>query len=174
MAQGKFTSSMLMERYSLSDDACSKQITDTHLEELSRTHCRHWRRLPSHLEMDSIVEHDVDSSSTDEGKRRHNFFMKWKERKGSDATYKALITALLKVDCRADAEYICKLLNQHSQQCPVETSPNSVSVTSTESHLLAAVKSTNGDTVPEKDSSAACAVSDSSPATKPSTEDVSG
>ena len=39
-----------------------------------------------------------------------SFFSKWKEAKGSGATYRALISALLKIKCVEDAEGVCELL----------------------------------------------------------------
>ena len=46
----------------------------------------------------------------DEGEKRREFFLGWKEKKGSGATYGCLIRALLKIKSRQDAESICKLL----------------------------------------------------------------
>ena len=51
----------------------------------------------------------------DEDEKRATFFAKWKEAKGSDATYKALISALLEIGCAEDAECVCKLLKPASK-----------------------------------------------------------
>ena len=99
-----------MESFELTDEDYNKQVSDKHLEELSRTHCRKWRQLPSHLDMDDIVEHDLDQNPSDERKKRHDFFKEWKETQGSNATYKKLINALLTTGSRNDAEYLCQLL----------------------------------------------------------------
>lgn len=104
----------LMERYELTDEECSKQVSDKHLEELSRTHCSKWRRLPVHLDLDTIVQEDIDCIAIAEDDKRYKFFKEWKERIGNAATYKTLVAALLKIDCRNDAEYVCDLLQSYS------------------------------------------------------------
>ena len=103
----------LLELYHLSEQNCKKQVTDQHLEEISSSCCSKWKSLRPHMEMEEIVEHDIDASPVGgpEGKRRA-FFFKWKNMKGSGATYRVLITALLKIRCREDAESVCKLLAQ--------------------------------------------------------------
>ena len=116
--------STLMEKYGLTDEDCNKQVSDKHLEEFSRAHCRRWRQLPPHLDMDSIVEYDIDRKSGDEGSKRYDFFKEWKERKGPEATYRMLATALLTVGCRRDAECLCKLL----QDTVSKTSPSSATI----------------------------------------------
>ena len=86
-----------------------QQVSDIHLERLSRTCCRKWRNLTSHLKLDRIVMDDIDRRSVKEGEKRLDFFTEWKEQKGSAATYKALIKALLNIGCRNDAEHVYKL-----------------------------------------------------------------
>ena len=51
---------------------------------------------------------DIDRNSKDESDKRYDFFIVWKEKKGAEATYKALVNALLLVDCKNDAEYLCQ------------------------------------------------------------------
>jgi len=60
--------------------------------------------------MGVIVVRDIIRSFQDEEERRHNFLLKWREEKGSSATYKALIDALLAIGCRDDAEEVLRLL----------------------------------------------------------------
>ena len=105
----------LMEHFKLAEKDYDKQVGDSHLECISRSHCEHWKRLPAHLGVDPIVAKDIDSGQGDEAAKRHNFFSTWKEKKGSGATYKQLITALLKVDCRQDAESVCEMLKDSVQ-----------------------------------------------------------
>ena len=93
---------------------CNRQVSDSHLEELSRTHCKDWRRIPPHLGLEGIMRDDIDRNGHDERGKRYDFFTGWKERKGADATYKALMTALLKIGSRNDAEYVCQLLQPAS------------------------------------------------------------
>ena len=102
----------LIERYGLSEETCDCKISDAHLVDISRSHCRRWRDLPSRLDMDTIVVDDLDKNPilVDEDMKRSSFFSKWKEAKGSAATYRALIRALLQIKCVEDAEGVCELL----------------------------------------------------------------
>ena len=100
----------LLAHYNLPVDVCYEQVSDVHLEEISGSHCKDWRRLPPHLELESIMASDIDRKQVGEGERRREFFFGWKERRGSGATYGSLIRALLQIRCRQDAESICKLL----------------------------------------------------------------
>ena len=104
-----------MENY-LQNEECNKQISDAHLERLSSKCCGKWRNLTSHLEMDSIVKDDIDRKSVCESEKRLDYFTEWKDQKGSAATYKSLIRALLKIDCRDDAEYVYKLSQSSGSQ----------------------------------------------------------
>ena len=45
-----------------------------------------------------------------EEEKRLAFFKRWKKEKGFEASYGALVTALLKIKNREDAEKICALL----------------------------------------------------------------
>lgn len=87
--------SSLLNRYNLGEEDCNRKVTDVHIEKISRSFCRKWRSLPSHLELDDIVVCDVERDSASEKDKRNKFFTEWKEAKGSDATYTKLITALL-------------------------------------------------------------------------------
>ena len=97
-----------MENYLLNEE-CNKKVSDSHLERLSSKCCRKWRNLTTSLELDSIVKDDVDRKSVCESEKRFDYFTEWKEQKGSAATYRSLIRALLKIDCRDDAEYVYQL-----------------------------------------------------------------
>ena len=97
-----------MEEYLLNEE-CNKQVSDAHLERLSSKCCDEWRNLTSHLEMDSIVKRDIDRKCVSEREKRLDYFTEWKDQKGSAATYKSLIRALQKIDCRDDAEYVYQL-----------------------------------------------------------------
>ncbi len=101
------TVNYLMERYSLTEDKCSQPISDYHLNKI---HCSKWKQLPCYLGLDKIVAGDVSRDCATEEEKRFEFFSKWKETRGSDATYKSLISALLDCQCREDAESVCKLL----------------------------------------------------------------
>ena len=110
----------LIARYHLTEEDVGKQITDEHIEVISRSTCRKWRSLYAHLDLSSIAVDDVDHLPVDEDQKR---FTSLKEKKGSEATYKKLISALLTTECREDAECVCKLLKslQQQQQQPQST-----------------------------------------------------
>jgi hypothetical protein len=105
----------LLKCCGLSHRSSKKPVSDAHLEEISRSSCKQWKSLPSHLDLETIVASDIDRSQKDEREKRHDFFKKWKDIKGSGATYKQLINALLKIKCVQDAEKICQLLKESTQ-----------------------------------------------------------
>ena len=100
----------LLREYELTEEDSEQPISDPHLEEISRTSSRKWRSLPSHLELPDNTVGDIQRDSENEEERRNNFFFTWKRKKGTRATYRKLLCALLKIDCRRDAEKVCKLL----------------------------------------------------------------
>ena len=106
----------LIVNYHLTEEGVNKQITDRHMEVISRSSCKKWRSLPAHLDLDSIVEEDIDRLSVNEDQKRHTFFTTWKAKKGSEATYKRLMNALLITECKEDAESLCRLLKQPQPQ----------------------------------------------------------
>ena len=82
--------SSLLEQYQLKEEDVNKQVTDLHINEISRSHCKKWKSLPAYLEMEGIVAGDIDKKPIEEDEKRCEFFSKWKEEKGSEATYKVL------------------------------------------------------------------------------------
>lgn len=101
-----------MHQFQLTVEDCDKQVSDSHLEEISRSCCVKWRSLPSHLELPKVVSADIDREHIGEEEKRNSFFSTWKLMKGSYATYRKLIYALLKIECRDDAGKVCKLLKK--------------------------------------------------------------
>ncbi len=79
---------------------CNHQISDRHLEDISRSSCQQWRSLSSRLGLPTILVEDIERSVSNEGRRR----------KGFEATHKRLIEALLGINRREDAKKVCKLL----------------------------------------------------------------
>ena len=99
-----------MSHMHLRKEDVNKQITDEHIEVISRNSCSQWKSLPAHLGLPPITAKDIDLGPGDEREKRNTFLTTWKAKKGSEATYKKLISALLKIEHREDAEYVCKLL----------------------------------------------------------------
>ena len=102
----------ITERFNLAQEDYNLQISDRHIGDISRLYCRKWKSLPPHLELRSIVMEDIDCGAGSEEDKRHSFLLKWKQMKGSEATYRILIMALLEIGCRQDAENVCKLLKK--------------------------------------------------------------
>jgi hypothetical protein len=102
----------LLVDYHLREEDVNRMITDLDIDEISRTGCRKWISLPAHLQMAAIVAEDIDKLQICEERKRHKFLSKWKETKGSGATYRALIHALFKMSCREDAERVCRIAAQ--------------------------------------------------------------
>ena len=93
----------------LSKECYSQEMSNSHLVAISTAHCTKWRLLPPDLELENAVVGDTERKSGDERERRYDFLAEWKQQKGAGATYKALITALQKIGCQGDAEYVFKL-----------------------------------------------------------------
>lgn len=117
----------LMKEYGLTERDCNKPVSDNHVECISRSCCKHWKFLPAHLELETITAEDSDRKHSDPEAKRYDFFLKWKEIKGSGATYKQLIVALLKIDCRQDAEAVCNVLKGSSSAQPHQLNSSTTS-----------------------------------------------
>ena len=101
-----------MKQFRLTERDFNRIVSDVHVEVLSRTCCEQWKSLPPHLGLDTIVAKNIDTDSRLRSykSKKMAFFRKWKEVKGHNATYKQLITALLRIDCGSDADTVCALL----------------------------------------------------------------
>ena len=102
-----------LERFQLSPEAYNQPISDIHLQMIASSRAIKWKFLPAVLEManPTVVLSDIGG----EGGRppdqmRADFFGRWQSEKGSDASYKNLVNALLQINCKQDAEYVCELL----------------------------------------------------------------
>ena len=93
----------------LTDRAYSAQISNDHLEIIVKTCCTKWRLLSPQFQLQDAIENDKD-----EQEEKSCFFYQWKQRKGSEATYKALIIALQSICCQRDAEFVCELIDSSS------------------------------------------------------------
>ena len=117
----------MAEQYGLADGYGDQPVTDKHLEIISRSCCKEWKSLPAHLELEDIVAEDIDKSQKGEREKRHDFLRKWRSMKGSKATYKQLITALLKIKCKDEAEKVQEILKALQPQQPTQDSVTSAS-----------------------------------------------
>lgn len=105
----------LLERCDITDEDCSKEVTEKHLDKICSFLCVNWRQLPSYLEMKANVVTTVDCEQVKEAEKKRMFFLEWCQKKGPDATYKALIIALLEKEHVKDAANVCKLLQKKDQ-----------------------------------------------------------
>lgn len=99
----------LIKQCGLTDADCNKEIRKSHLEKICRSFCNQWRLLPPQLEVGPAVMEKLEQDYPEEQQKRA-FFLQWKEMKGPGASYKRLISALLAVGCKEDAESVCRLL----------------------------------------------------------------
>ena len=122
MAASSIDVSSLLSKYQLKEEHISKQVSDKLLDKISRTCCQKWRSLHPWLDMKGIVGQDIDELSTDGEGKRKAFLEKWKSVKGSEATYKKLVCALLEIECKDDAESVLKLIKESIVSAPPSTS----------------------------------------------------
>ena len=104
--------STLCANFELSCQELDKVISDLHLDKIAQTRCTYWQSLPSRLGLPDIIANDIDKDFSKELDKRREFFHQWKQIKGSEATYRNLVKALLDFSKRLDAEYVLKLLHQ--------------------------------------------------------------
>lgn len=109
---------LLLKKYNLKIEDVCKKISGEHLDRISHSYCSKWRRLLPYFNMEKIVEDDIDQLSVNGEEKRSKFFKKWEEVKGSSATYEKLVSALLKMECRNDAEKVCELIQPASDRRP--------------------------------------------------------
>ncbi len=105
------TLSSLLGRHGLSEECCDSKVSDVHLEKISRFLSQSIQCLAPYLGIKQRIVSDIDNlSHKGEKEKRHTFLIKWREVKGSEATYRNLIQALLTIESVEDAEKVCKLL----------------------------------------------------------------
>ena len=98
----------LIEKFELGIEICNSQVTDKDLDQIANHCCKELSRLPPYLEIGDTVFSDIKRDEKSEPERRLALFKKWKQKKGSCATYKEIITVFLKIELKDDAEKVCK------------------------------------------------------------------
>ena len=75
----------------------STKVTEMHAQKIATAHCRRWGSLLVYLDFEdsTAVRQDINANYNTEQAKRQGFFDVWLER--DDATYKALINALLHI-----------------------------------------------------------------------------
>ena len=102
----------LCTRFKLADQDLDKVISNLHFDEISQTRDINWKSLPSRLGLQDNVAKDIDKDFSKEFDKRREFFQQWKQKNGSEATYRSLVRALLDIKQIDNAEYVCELLQQ--------------------------------------------------------------
>lgn len=117
--------SSTLKRYGLGegDAILCRQVSYGHSQEIAVAHCRQWMWLPVRLDMENpqIVKEDIEREYQGARERTQRFFNAWREQKGKEATYKVLINALLHINRKADAEFVCQLLEDFSGEDPQDS-----------------------------------------------------
>ncbi len=108
--------SRVLKHYGLNetDKILYTEVSEAHIQEIAEAHCREWPRLPVFLCMENPrkVPKDIEDDVRGAKKQRVKFFDVWKTEKKTDATYYALINALVSIKEREDAEFVCSLLEK--------------------------------------------------------------
>ena len=112
MENSPLTSSSMIGKFNLTSEDCNRQVEDHFLQAISQKHGIKWKLLRPHLGLPPAVDDDIDRDGHNEEEKRYTFLIEWKKRKGAEATYKALITALEKIDSKSHAEFVCQLLQE--------------------------------------------------------------
>ena len=104
------SASKLLDQFGLCEEEYKKKVTDRHLLAISRSYFEKWKSLYPYLDMEQIDVTNAEQDGNGEENERQKFLERWKKKKGGDATYMKLISALLEVECKNDAEGVCELL----------------------------------------------------------------
>ena len=116
--------SKLIAHFELTEEDCEREVSDTDIVKIASSLQGKWEsKLPPLLEMETT---DIGSPVED----KIAFFKEWKQQQGFEATYKSLISALLQVKCRQDAESVCKILKETTCSSQASTSANTISISS--------------------------------------------
>ena len=105
----------MITHFQLTEEDCKREISDTDIVKIARSLHGKWKtQLPPILGLESTVVTDIVGAPEyiTEEDRRIAFFKEWKQQNGFDTTYEILISALLEVECRQDAESVCKILKE--------------------------------------------------------------
>ena len=105
----------LKKDFGLTDLDLRKPVSDIDLDQISSSLYLKWKRLPPYLGLKQGVADDIehDRGLIKESEKRRRFLLDWKAMDEAGATYECLTHALLRMKCRADAEGVCKLLQNH-------------------------------------------------------------
>ena len=146
--------SNLIAHFKLTEEDCEREVSDTDIVKIASSLHGKWKsQLPPLLGMDPIVVTDIVGAPgyISEEDRRLAFFKEWKQQNGFDSTYKTIISALLEIKCRQDAENVCKIL----KEATLTASTSQVSASINTNGMPNSPVATTPDVTPQKQSLAA-------------------
>lgn len=108
--------SSLLTKFELSEKDCGIKVSKKDLDRVANNCEFPYERLAPYLDVKQVS--DIEREGKSEPGRRTALLERWNQMKGSDATYRALITALLDIEHRNDAEKICKWLRTSKSATP--------------------------------------------------------
>ncbi len=101
-----------MEEFGLSEEQFDQVVSESHFEAITLCYSEKWRYLYTDLNMDLISVSNANRRHHHELDKRKAFFSEWKKKRGEEASYRKLVSALLNIDRRQDAEGVCRLLQE--------------------------------------------------------------
>lgn len=101
----------------LSHEQLKQQVTCEHIRKISLEMTK-WEDWASALELTPTQIEDIDRENRTMKTKRLAVLRVWEESCGSTATYDKLIDALLKLEMRKKAEFVCSLLKLSSEVIP--------------------------------------------------------
>ena len=90
------------------------EAKEDHLEVIARECSFDWMALRPHLGLSSAQEQDINRSESQYGEQRRVCLYKWKEVKGTSATYRALVEAANRISNRMLADKVKEVMNTPS------------------------------------------------------------
>ena len=100
----------LVKKYKLTEKELGRECSKDHSLDIGEFIS--WKDVgPRLAEVDNEDVVAIDKDGRDEADKRRLLINMWKKRNGSNATYDAMITAMLKARTRSEAERVCKMLS---------------------------------------------------------------
>ncbi len=100
-----------LSTYGIVSQDIDQECNDEHILEIYRDLPK-WEQVASHLGLkDTDIEDIYHKAGREVELMRLHTLKKWKRRDPGKATYRVLLTALLKCGCVSSAEQLCELVN---------------------------------------------------------------
>ena len=100
---------LLIQKYKLTDRLLQRKCSEDHMHNIAAFIS--WSEVGYYLcNIEGQDIEDIDKDCRSQQQKRWKLLNKWEEGNGDDATYDALITAMLRARKRSEATDVCKLL----------------------------------------------------------------